>query len=181
MTHGYNNKFGEERFNTTILYETENATLNRVVKDWFFGTPGGVVNVTQAGDTLTAAGTLSIKAIVLLTQAGDTLAGTGALKIQGILSVAQTGDSLTAAGESLSGINGLLSAAQQDDSLYSYSDLFITGALNVTQDFNTLSATNVQPVVVLGDALADHTAYKNTRKAERVDLEFFINKRNHYG
>lgn len=47
MTHGYKNRFGEERIQVS-LFQTGNATLDAILADWFFGAAGG--NLTNAGN-----------------------------------------------------------------------------------------------------------------------------------
>ena len=58
----------------------------------------GVLNVTQAGQTVSSAGKVQVKAALAVTQAGQTVSSAGKVQVKAALDQAQTGDTVSATG-----------------------------------------------------------------------------------
>jgi hypothetical protein len=120
------------------------------IKGAVSGGISGSASITQADNTVSAAGVLPLAGVVSQTQSNNTLSATGALSITGILSTTQAGDVLSAAGTLP--ITGALDASQEGDGLSATGALAITGESDVTQDDNTIVASGTGSTVITGEA-----------------------------
>jgi len=181
MTHGYRNKFGEERFTTDTLYETGSSVFNAVVKDWFFGTfpVGAIVGTadnTQADNTIlaAAAGVVSASGILNISQADNTVLATGELDIKAVVSISQAANTILATGEITTvPIIGLLDITQGDNTISTAAILKLFGAVAVSQDDNVLSATNEISVVSYSEVykISPDLFYRRVKSSQRVDFD----------
>lgn len=99
----------------------------------------GTLSQTQAGDSLSATGALSLKGVVTQTQAGDGLSSSAILAITGAFSQTQTSDSLSST--AVITLAGVLNQTQAGNTLSSTATLSLSGVLSQTQADNSLSST----------------------------------------
>jgi hypothetical protein len=104
----------------------------------------GTASITEAADTLSAAGTLAIVGTASVTEAADTVSATGTLAIVGTASITEADDTLVATGEApaASASEGEATITEQGDALAATGTLAISGALSVTEADDTLAATD---------------------------------------
>lgn len=136
-----------------------------VWENWYLASGGisGAAAITEAADTLSAAGaiaidgdasitegsdtsastaTLALAAAAAITEAGDTSTATGALAIVGALSATEADDTLSAAGAAGAGaISGVLAATEADDTLSATGALAIAASLSATEVGDTISSS----------------------------------------
>jgi hypothetical protein len=101
----------------------------------------GSLSVTQADNTLSSTGVLSLNAALNATQAGDTLSAAGSVGINGAFNAAQTDNTLSATGSGAN--NGALSATQADNAITSAGVLSINAVLSVVQSDHTVTSAGV--------------------------------------
>lgn len=107
----------------------------------------GTLNVTEANDTISAAGEVPILGTLTQTEANDTLAAVGMVDgIFGTLDIIEVDDTISALGFS-GDIIGDLSITEADDTLSStgYSGIDCIGTLSVTEDDDTIVAFGGEP------------------------------------
>lgn len=81
-----------------------------------------------------------------ITEAADTVSATGVLSIQGVASITQADDTLEAIGIEIVQILGEADITEEGDTLTSTGVLPIVGTANLTEDDDTLTATGVLPI-----------------------------------
>lgn len=104
--------------------------------------------LVEDGNSLSAAGTVGavgITGTLAVTQAGQTLAAAGNVRVNGILNVNQAPQTIVAAGGDV--VAGVLNVTQVNQTLSSVGHVLVSGTLSITQANQTLSA------VVLAAAL----------------------------
>lgn len=106
----------------------------------------GEVDYTEAGDTLSASGTLTVSGSISETEESDSLSASGTVGsgIIGTISETEANDTLSASGTIL--VSGSLSETEENDVLSSsgtVGTVNITGSLNETEENDTLSASGL--------------------------------------
>ncbi|MDK1377108.1 MULTISPECIES: hypothetical protein [unclassified Sinorhizobium] len=105
---------------------------------------GGIVgsaSITEAGDTISAAATLALRASLAATEAGDSVSASAKLELSGVASMTEADDSLSATGSIASNSRtGAASITEADDALASPATLAIKAAAAITESDDTLSA-----------------------------------------
>ena len=100
----------------------------------------GTLNLTQAAQTLSAAGTVpGVSGGLTVTQANETLSAAGTVLVSGTLSQTQANETLSAAGGPR--VGGTLSATQANETIAATGGPVVAGTLTTTQAAETLSAT----------------------------------------
>lgn len=156
-------------------------------KYWFNGVPydtlaaaaapsgvTGTVNLTQAGNTLSAAATVPVQVSASVTQAGDTTSTSVTVLVQGSGTLSQEGDSpLSAAVVTVKGIasgsqagdvfngaaavviSGQVSVSVGGDSVLSAGAVRVSSSASNTQDDQTVAATGGSGVYPVADLVQD--------------------------
>lgn len=107
----------------------------------------GTLNLTQANQTISAAGNVPVVGTLNLTQANETLSAAGGPTVAGTLAVTQANQTLSATGTVPSaGITGTLAITQDNQTLGAAGTILVAGTLAVTQANQTLSATGAVTV-----------------------------------
>jgi hypothetical protein len=128
----------------------------------------GVLSVTQAGDALSATGTLQLTGAVSVAQDDNALSSTGTLisEIEGTATLAQDDNSLSST--SILSIVGSLAQTQAGDSLSSAGAVSLAGALAQTQESDgvvasgVISITGELAVTQEGDSLTASGAFEDS-------------------
>lgn len=107
----------------------------------------GAASVTQAADTTSAAGTVAVDGAASITQAANTTSAAGTVDIAGALAVTQADDTLSSAG-TVGTVTSTGDAAitQASDSVSAAGTVDIAGTASVTQAGDTTSAAGVVDV-----------------------------------
>lgn len=100
----------------------------------------GAASPTEADDTLAATGTLKIQGAASVTEADDTVVGTGALKIQATASITEDADTLVATGSGTPSTTGTASITEADDTVAATGTLKVQGTGAITEADDTVSA-----------------------------------------
>jgi hypothetical protein len=108
------------------------------------GPISGLVDITEANDTLSATGTLAIKGTLSSTEAADTLVSTGTLALKGTASLTEAADTVSATGTLA--LKGVAAITEAHDVLAAAATLAIKGTLSSTEANATLAATGVLPI-----------------------------------
>lgn len=108
----------------------------------------GNASLTQAGDSVSASGTVDVIGTLSTSQAGDSTTAAGTVDVVGSLNTTQSGDSLSAAGTSgASDIIGDASLTQADNTVSASGTVDVIGDSALTQASNTVSASGVVDVI----------------------------------
>lgn len=135
---------GNQSWAVTTSATRQSARSYLVIGPVSTGT-SGTASITEADDTVSAAGTVTLKGTASITEASDTLSSAVTLLIKGTASPAEAGDTLSSTATLL--IKGTLSTTEASDTLAATGVLPITGTLSVTEAGDTLSAQGAgQPV-----------------------------------
>lgn len=102
-------------------------------------------SITEAADTVSGVGSLTIVGTLSKTEASDTLSSTGALAVQGVASITEAHDTLLADGTSAT--TGTLTVTEANDTVSSTGALAIAGALSKTEASDTLSSAATLAIV----------------------------------
>jgi hypothetical protein len=130
----------------------DNAVLFAVFEEYYTG-PQGTANITEVGNTTTAAGTLTPISIgtANITEAPDTATGAGTVvnTAQGTATVTEAPDTATAAG-TLSAPVGTATITEAANTLTSDADLVASGTAGITEAANTTTAdgTAASPAII---------------------------------
>ena len=108
----------------------------------------GVAAVTQAGQTVSAAGVVAVRGAASIVQAAQSVAASGAVAIVGAAGIAQDGQTVSAAGN-VGNVPILGSAAitQDGQTVAAVGVVAIAGAAGITQDGQTVSAAGAVAIV----------------------------------
>lgn len=118
----------------------------------------GTLTNTETNDTLSSGATLPIAGTLSTTEISDTVSSGATLPIAGVLSKTEAADTLAATGTST--ISGVAPIVEANDTLVSSATIPNTGALTKTEASDTLASTAVLPitgtlsVTELNDAIA---------------------------
>ena len=128
----------------------------------------GAANIAQDGNTVAAAGAVAVVGVASIAQDGQTVAAAGAVAIVGAASIAQDGNTLAATGNVGNvPILGSADFTQDDNTVAAAGAVAVVGVAAITQDGQTVSAAgNVGNVPILGSA--DLTQDSNTVAAAGV-------------
>ena len=97
--------------------------------------------ISEAADTLSAAGTITVQVTAAITEAADTLAATGAVLVQGAAAIAESTDTLAAAGTAAGNeITGTASITEAGDTLAAVGAITAQGTAAISEAGDTLSA-----------------------------------------
>jgi hypothetical protein len=110
---------------------------------WDFGNAASL-SVTEAGDSLSSAGTVAIKAAAAITEADDSVSSAGALRISAQAAITTAGDTLSSAG--VLPIVGAGAIGEAGDSLVSAARLALIAAAAITEADDSLSAFGCDPI-----------------------------------
>ena len=117
----------------------------------------GDASITQAADTVSAAGVVAIAGDASITQAADTSSADGSVAIAGDAIATQAADTLSADGTvSSAGVTGSASITQASDTLSAAGVVAIAGDTSATQAADTASAAGV--VAIAGAASVTQAA-----------------------
>ena len=114
----------------------------------------GSAAITQAAQSVAAAGVVAVVGVASITQDGQTVAAVGVVAVVGVASITQDGQTVSAAGN-VGNVPILGSAAitQDGQTVAAAGVVAIVGVASITQDGNTLAAAgNVGNVPILGSA-----------------------------
>lgn len=114
------------------------------------GASTGSAAITEADDTVAAAGTLPISGTASIAEADDTLAATGAMANSGVANITEADDTLAATGTLP--ITGTAAITEANDTLAAtgITASASTGAAAITEQDDTLAATAVVATVDAG-------------------------------
>ena len=101
----------------------------------------GTLAVTEANDTLSASGAVTITGSISVTESADTLSSSGVVTVSGSLSVTEAADTLSASGVVSSGIDGTVSVTEANDTSAASGTVTSTGSINVTEAADTCAAS----------------------------------------
>jgi hypothetical protein len=140
------------------------------------------LNITEADDTLSAAGTLPVTATLSATEANDTLSSAGTVAVSGSLGATEAADSI--ASTASVGIAATLALTEASDTLTADGTVADAGGrtadLNVTEANDTLAATGSGPVQDVSGGnyrpwrLAKVSKKKKTEDEELAELAAFL-------
>lgn len=107
--------------------------------------PGGVIgtaNITEAPDTLSATGVVSIRAAATITEGGDTLSASASVSVQATATITEAADTLS--GTASVAVEAVGNVTEDPDTLTATGEVGLAGVtaeLNITEAPDTLSAT----------------------------------------
>lgn len=101
--------------------------------------------ISEAGDTVSSASALAIKAAASITEAGDTVASASAVAIEATSSMTETADTLSSTAK-MGAINAVADIAEAADTVSSAGALPIRAAAEPTEASDTLSAAGELPI-----------------------------------
>lgn len=107
----------------------------------------GTLAVTNARDTLAAAGTPTVAGTLARTNANDALSAAGTTTVTGALAKTNADDSLAASGDVGGAVTGTLNRQNANDSLAAAGTTTVTGTLATTNASDTLAAAGSTTVV----------------------------------
>jgi hypothetical protein len=103
----------------------------------------GNLSLSEASDTVSSSGALSISAGSSITESQDSVASTGQASIAAVLSLTEANDSLSSDGTiASSGITGSLSVTETNDTASSAASVSLAAALSITESADTVSASS---------------------------------------
>lgn len=103
------------------------------------GSNTGNLSVTEANDTVSSAGSLSVAGLLSATEASDSLSSAGAISISALASIAEATDTVSSTG-ALS-VSGSSSISEDADTVSSGATLSIDASASVTEQADALSAS----------------------------------------
>lgn len=108
----------------------------------------GSASLTQAAQSVAAAGVVAIVGVAAVTQAGQTVAAAGVVTVRGAASIAQAAQSVAAAGAvAIVGAASIAQDGQTVSAAGNVGNVPILGSADLTQDSNTVAAAGVVAVV----------------------------------
>ena len=137
--------------------------MSLIIQKWFdedldapalAGDITGTVSVTEADDTLSASGLVTVTGSVSVTEANDTSAASGLVTVTGTLAVTEENDSSAASGLVI--VAGTISVTEQDDTCSASGDVEgagITGTIAVTEADDTSAAAGEITIIGAADVL----------------------------
>jgi hypothetical protein len=110
----------------------------------------GTASITEAADTVSAAGTVALAAAASITEAADTVSSAGTVALSGAAAIAEAADTVSAVGTAaLAAVAAITEAA---DTVSAAGALAIAGAASPTEAADTLDATGAVVGPVTGSA-----------------------------
>ena len=101
---------------------------------------GASLVLTQAAQTLSAAGGITVRGTLTANQASHTVSAGASVVIRGTLGIVQSNQAISANASVISGISGTLNVAQASQAVSGHGTVAIGGALSIGQAAQTLSA-----------------------------------------
>lgn len=98
-------------------------------------------SITEAGDTSTATGTVSIKGTATITEAGDTSSATGTVALKGTASITEAGDTVSATGASQSSTSGVADITEAGDTVAATGTVALKATASITEAGDTVAGT----------------------------------------
>jgi hypothetical protein len=128
-------------------YEHATYAAAQLVGEWALAPPAseGAGDLTQAGNTLSAAGVLPLTGAAALTQEAQTVAAASALSTHGALAQTQVGDAVSATATATT--HGAANLTQADNALTPTGVLATHGAASIAAAGDTSTAAAVLPIV----------------------------------
>lgn len=136
----YGSGFGRMRFDAVsgAGQGESRLTIDETVTFSFDTGIEGTASLTEAADTVSAAGALAIAGTLTKTEAADTATATGALAIAGTASITEAPDSV--AGTGGLAIAGAADLTEAVDTVSAAADLAIAGTADLTEAADTVAA-----------------------------------------